>query len=963
MAATKRLTGISGGFLVSELVWLTATKAVVCLSIPFGVSPAAQIVKLYVSNDAGLTWSVVSQSEIQLNGVSDQNGVTAGRYNMVRDSSNNIYLYERCNQKLVKFTKGAGDVWTPTSYTITNLSFAESGLLFAHGVNNLTLITNEPNAYGPAVFKYTTTNLTSWTKTAIAQSSNGNNVRYYRSGDLVGGAVEVMYASQGGLDPAVISHGDFSGYDQYFRPSEMAMAVTNDGKTHIVYCDFEEGATSGNIKHQTKTGGTWSVEQQVAAISNFNSDDAVTYFRQDLMLATDGVGLFAMWVEYNTSTRVYTLKTVFWDGATWGSIQTLESMSAEADNDYYWHAFKLVGPFARNSVESGKIPFQFNRSGNNYWELSQVYAPFVPTQLAPINGNATSDLTPNVSWQFNGVSGDSQSAYQVIVYRQSDSVVMYDSGKVTSSVNNIDIPGGANLAFGVFYQWKVRLWGSTDLPSSYSSLALFKTSEAPVVTITEPDDLDVVTTDAPTIEWTYADPESTAQQSYRIEVTNAADTAVIYDSGDTAGADLEFTIPSGFLENDTTYNLRVYATDSDGVVGTSDPVEFDVSFIAPPVPTVVGSVDSNAIVDLDITLNPPAVDSFDAEVVNIYRRKETETTWEPVELNVPIGLTVVDNCDATTGWSESGVGTAPDVTTDAKEGSNAIELGASGAGDAIYSKTLSLGSIVNYNQLRMWLYVTDKTSFATLRVKYGQDSSNYYYFDTDADDFTDLAWNSVYKDFNDISITGSPNSNSLTYIRIELLGATGAIASGDVRMDFIRLINNQIDYLDYTAPNGSSYVYGVTVKNIQENLESSRGLTSALAISFPERLNTFLIPTNDPENYVKSFMDGTDVPNWVDNTETKYFQTKGAQKPIAFISGVQDFKEGKIDLRFFDVELGGEGLDGIKDLESIRNTKPLLLKTWWGENYYISINGKLTVARKPGIGWYATFDFTEISND
>ena len=79
------------------------------------------------------------------------------------------------------------------------------------------------------------------------------------------------------------------------------------------------------------------------------------------------------------------------------------------------------------------------------------------------------------SWQFSDPNGDSQSAYQVQVDNDSNfSSPENDSGKVISSSNSYATPSG-KLSFSATYYWRIMVWDSKDVSSSWVSGPSFTT--------------------------------------------------------------------------------------------------------------------------------------------------------------------------------------------------------------------------------------------------------------------------------------------------------------------------------------------------------------------------------------------------------------------------------------------------------------------------------------------------------
>lgn len=588
--------------------------------------------------------------------------------------------------------------------------------------------------------------------------------------------------------------------------------------------------------------------------------------------------------------------------------------------------------------------------------------PLQPSDLNPSGGIGVNSEEPTLTWQFNpGTANDTQTAYQVIVIRQSDSVEMYDSGKVTSTDEFINIPSGANLVFGVSYQWKVRTYDTGDRVSTYSSNALFKPSEKPTATISTPIDESTIETNVPTIEWVYDDPEETAQTAYRVKILNDDKSVTIYDSGLLVSSDNSHDIPAGYLFTTETYFAQVTVRDSDNILSDLDEIEFTVQFVAPKEPLITGSVLEAGVVDLDIELQAPENNAWYSDYIKIYRKIEGEPLFELIKENLPVLSKVISDFESLTGWTESEEALTPALGSP-KYGMSALAMGTTGAGDAVYYKSLAVGDWNLYNTLQSWIYVEDNTEFDKIRIKFGTNLSNYYQVEIENSVFTDEEWTALHINDNDFVSTGSPDKNTFNFVQIEIIGASGVITEGNVRIDQMRLIADSYNFKDYNTANNTNYIYAASTYSNTALSESVRSETDLLTIAFTEEyVNVYLVPIGDEDNIIKGWMDGNSVPSWVHKTETKYYQTKGQAKPTPVFEGTQRYREGSVEIRFFDYSNDGDALSVAELVEEIKNNKPILLRTWWGRNYYISIDGELSIRREPGIGWYIEFSFTEMN--
>ena len=161
----------------------------------------------------------------------------------------------------------------------------------------------------------------------------------------------------------------------------------------------------------------------------------------------------------------------------------------------------------------------------------------------------------------------------------------------------------------------------------------------------------------------------------------------------------------------------------------------------------------------------------------------------------------VDDCDATTSWSGSTDATAIAVNTTAgkfKTRTGALDLGKSGVTQAFfqYIKTITKQRDFSDRVLGCFFYASSLSGLATtgtaLRVKYGNDSSNYYYKDYyKADLIAD--WNFLYfkKDDSDVFTVGTLTDSQCDYFEIyfTMTAITDVVTSGVFILDNIFLVH------------------------------------------------------------------------------------------------------------------------------------------------------------------------------
>jgi alpha-L-rhamnosidase len=83
--------------------------------------------------------------------------------------------------------------------------------------------------------------------------------------------------------------------------------------------------------------------------------------------------------------------------------------------------------------------------------------------------------TPLFGWLLPDAGNELQSAYQILVTRVADEMVVWDSDKVVSAQQSYVSYAGPALASQTSYAWQVRTWNRSDQVSPWSAPALFDT--------------------------------------------------------------------------------------------------------------------------------------------------------------------------------------------------------------------------------------------------------------------------------------------------------------------------------------------------------------------------------------------------------------------------------------------------------------------------------------------------------
>lgn len=104
-------------------------------------------------------------------------------------------------------------------------------------------------------------------------------------------------------------------------------------------------------------------------------------------------------------------------------------------------------------------------------------APSAPVLVDEIGYDASGARL--FSWAFGDLNPlDTQTAYELVIERVSDSVAIVSTGKVASATSSRNV-AGATLTNGVNYRWRVRAYDVLDTVGAWSSYDTFTTSRYP----------------------------------------------------------------------------------------------------------------------------------------------------------------------------------------------------------------------------------------------------------------------------------------------------------------------------------------------------------------------------------------------------------------------------------------------------------------------------------------------------
>lgn len=263
---------------------------------------------------------------------------------------------------------------------------------------------------------------------------------------------------------------------------------------------------------------------------------------------------------------------------------------------------------------------------------------------APIHGaRANFDATQAALFPFTHSDpdipyGDSQTAYQLRIYRVSNGALAYDSGKVISAAVSHNVPG-ATLTNGLQYQWQVRTWDEDDAVGAYSSLQSFYTSAPPTATIIAPAAAEVVASSSYSLIWGFSDPEGESQLAYRVVLTRVSDSVVVLDTGKVLSS--VNTIQLTGMANGQQYTVQVYLWDAKDVSSAVASRTFTVTYAQPSQP-IVTLDDEGHFIQVFISNPAPTGGDVVAAKNDVLRRVQGETAWTRLAKDLGVNVVYVD---------------------------------------------------------------------------------------------------------------------------------------------------------------------------------------------------------------------------------------------------------------------------------------------------------------------------------
>lgn len=410
-------------------------------------------------------------------------------------------------------------------------------------------------------------------------------------------------------------------------------SIDGNGILHVVW-HGEDANTPGTfqIKYSKSTSSTGPWDSPInltnVAASGQHQQNAVIYADQ----AKNDLYVFFQGIDATISTSYDQIRMIKYtaSSATWGAVTsiTANTTASATDPSILWSALNM------NSSDAVRVIYSDAQAGTvEYYSIAFDSPPNAPILGSVANFDATTAQT--LPWTFSDPDpGDYQSAYQLQIYDPATSTTVVDTGKVASTTTSYSLAANT-LANGNQYQWRVTTWDSSGEQGLYSAYATFSTAAGPSVTITTPGNNAQVSSSQLTAQWSYSDPASNAQQSFRVKLLDSTDGTVLADSGLIANSGNQYTVQYT-LANGTTYHVQVTATNSKGVSSAVADNTFSTSFTPPATVTVtLNPSGPGAYIQVAVANTAPSGSEPTVSYNDVWRRNTGTVEWTRVATQVP----------------------------------------------------------------------------------------------------------------------------------------------------------------------------------------------------------------------------------------------------------------------------------------------------------------------------------------
>jgi hypothetical protein len=224
-------------------------------------------------------------------------------------------------------------------------------------------------------------------------------------------------------------------------------------------------------------------------------------------------------------------------------------------------------------------------------------ALYSPSFLYPDNISVIASTPNTFTWQFNG---NVQTDYQLMVYKNSDNTLVYNTGKINSSNQYHIVPSGV-LVNGIAYKWRVTTYSNAF--SANSNWTFFQANSLHTITISIPT---IINTQNYVASFIYNQSEGIGLKQYRgLLYDNAATPNLIQDSdwiyiSATPNQVINYKI-SGLVSGNS-YKFQLLTKNQQDAEVDTDLYSFNVSYTYPDnIPEFTVNPNNNGSIKLSWT--------------------------------------------------------------------------------------------------------------------------------------------------------------------------------------------------------------------------------------------------------------------------------------------------------------------------------------------------------------------------
>ena len=301
-----------------------------------------------------------------------------------------------------------------------------------------------------------------------------------------------------------------------------------------------------------------------------------------------GSDILVSWTNRGTPdlvdrTEIYEARDGVWQSTPIASVAgTATSWTHVNPSTEYAHAYRSIAV----ATTYGRVASPYGAASNT---VTLLAPPLAPTGQRPAGAALDADEDATFTFTHNPVDTTDLTAYELRYRERIDvgTAPWVTTGKKPATTGRHLLPGGI-LTNGTRYEWQVRTWGDHVDPSPWSALAAFPTSARPTVFVEAPEADTPIRSSTLTTEWSFYDPEGSAQTQWRAELWRGED-RLETKSGTGQPVPVTFATKG---ENDTTYRIVVAGRDDAGLWSPDDSRDVRIEYARPPKP------------ELDVTFDP-----------------------------------------------------------------------------------------------------------------------------------------------------------------------------------------------------------------------------------------------------------------------------------------------------------------------------------------------------------------------